>query len=270
MNGMEKNKIAAAVLLAGVLIVGLRIFATEVYDGPPHHHEEELEKIVNNRAFQIAAYDALDKPAASASAEPTGPEPILALLADADVNAGQQITKKCTTCHSFEKGGANKIGPNLWNLVGIDIASHAGYAYSDALKALAGNWDYDKLNQFFYKPAAYVEGTKMNFAGLKKDKDRANLIAYLRTLSDTPAALPTEAEIAASLPKEETAEEVNEEAESTESAMDDKTPMNDISEGIPAGRVNPTLDREKIIENGKYDGDVTDVITSEDKEKNKE
>ena len=124
-----------------------------------------------------------------------GPEPILAMLASADIDAGIKIAKKCSACHEFNADGKNKTGPMLWNIVDANMAMKEGFNYSGALASMGGTWDYNALNAFFYKPKAYVEGTKMNFAGLKKPSDRANLIAYLRSLSDAPAALPTQQEI---------------------------------------------------------------------------
>ena len=118
------------------------------------------------------------------------------MLADADIAAGQKVAKKCTACHVFEKGGQNKVGPALWNIVNAGKGQIDGYGYSEALGGFGGVWDYQSLNQFFYKPKAYISGTKMNFAGLKKPADRANLIAYLRSQADQPAALPTSDEIA--------------------------------------------------------------------------
>jgi len=122
--------------------------------------------------------------------------PILALLAEADIAAGMKLAKKCTACHVFEDGGKNKVGPVLWNIVNADKGAIDGFGYSAALAGFGGAWDYSALNAFLYKPKAYIEGTKMNFAGLKKPQDRANMIAYLRSLSAAPAALPTDAEIA--------------------------------------------------------------------------
>ena len=112
------------------------------------------------------------------------------MLAAANADAGQKVAKKCTACHSFTKGGANKVGPNLWNVVGGKPASVSGYKYSGAMSGMTVNWEYEELNKFLYKPKAYLKGTKMSFAGLKKARDRATIIAYLRSLSDNPKPLP--------------------------------------------------------------------------------
>ncbi len=118
-------------------------------------------------------------------------EPIASLLATADAAAGQKTGRVCLTCHSVEKGGGPRIGPNLWNVVNRPHASVAGFNYSKALSATkARTWTYDELNVWLSGPNAYAPGTFMTFAGLKKPEDRANVIAWLRTLSDSPAPLP--------------------------------------------------------------------------------
>jgi cytochrome c len=120
--------------------------------------------------------------------------PIGQLLAKADAKAGETVFKKCQACHSGEKGGPNKVGPDLWGVVDRPVASHEGFAYSAAMKDFSKggseHWTFDHLNHFLTAPKAYVKGTAMGFAGLKKDEERANLIAYLRSLADTPVPLP--------------------------------------------------------------------------------
>jgi len=143
----------------------------------------------------------LDKPAIAVSDEaptqtaaaapaqelpPIGPK-----LAGANVEAGKAVfMKQCFTCHTADKGGANKVGPNLWGIVGRPKASHAGFAYSSALQAKGGDWSYEDIDHMIFKPTAYVKGTKMAFAGLAKEPERADVIAYLRTMADSPKPLP--------------------------------------------------------------------------------
>ena len=112
-----------------------------------------------------------------------------ALLGGADVAKGARTFKKCKACHTVENGGKNKIGPNLWNIVNAMFGQKAGFVYSKPLKAKGGTWNYDTLDAFLAKPKAYIPGAKMAFVGVKKAKERANLIAYLRSLSDNPAPL---------------------------------------------------------------------------------
>ena len=120
--------------------------------------------------------------------------PIATLLASADAAKGETVFKKCAACHTGDNGGANKVGPNLFDLVNRPIASHAGFSYSAAMKDFAQGgsvvWDFEHLNHFLEAPKKYIAGTTMGFAGVKKETERADLIAYLRSLSDSPAALP--------------------------------------------------------------------------------
>lgn len=182
---MEFNKIFAAVLVAGI---------AASFSGFVSHKLVHPHGLTEN-AYPIEGVE-VDASAAGAKAPPKA-EPVLALLANADIAKGQQTAKVCATCHSFVKGGPNGLGPHLWDVVNHDKAAHSDYAYSPAMKDSAGNWNYASLNKFLWKPKDYVQGTKMNFVGLRKPEDRANVIAYLRTLSDSPAALPGASEIAA-------------------------------------------------------------------------
>jgi cytochrome c len=172
------NKLAAAVLSAGLLAMITGFIAHQLF----HPHVPEKP------AFEIAA--GVEAPSAQTASAPAGPQPIGPLLAKADAAAGQKIAKKCASCHTFEKGGPNKIGPNLWDVVGRKHAGHEGFSYSSVMQSMAGNWDYESLNKFIYSPKTYAKGTKMTFAGLKDDKERADVIAFLRTLSDNPKPLP--------------------------------------------------------------------------------
>ncbi len=143
----------------------------------------------------------LDKPALAvvdeapttqtAAAVPVELPPIGPKLASANVDAGKAVfMKQCFTCHTTDKGGANKVGPNLWDIVGRKKASHAGFGYSSALSAKGGDWSYEDIDHMIFKPTTYVRGTKMAFAGLPKEQERADVIAYLRTMAETPKPLP--------------------------------------------------------------------------------
>ena len=186
MSDLTVNKISAGVLCGALLIMG-SIKAGEFL--LPH---QELAE----NAYPIEVPEG----AVAASAAPAAPvqaAPILALLASADLAKGEKLAKKCTACHGFDEGGAAKVGPNLYNLINASKGRDGGYSYSAALAGLGGEWTYTELNGFLHKPKKWLEGTKMNFAGLKKPEDRANLIGWMRSLSSSPAALPTAEEIAA-------------------------------------------------------------------------
>ncbi len=188
MNSMTLNKIAAAVLLAGVVAMTTG-FVTRLihpaagggHGGGAHGEEQRV----------LAAYVKEDGADAGGPAKPAGPEPIVGLLAAADVASGEAFFKKrCTACHVATKGGPNKVGPGLYGIVGNDIATHDGFKYTDVLTGLPGNWTYQELNKFLFKPKAYAKGTKMAYAGIKKAEDRADVIAFLRSMDDAPEALP--------------------------------------------------------------------------------
>ena len=150
--------------------------------------------LVSSEKPTVAGYDlpAAEAPkAAVATAAPA--VPVADLLAKADPAKGQAGTKVCATCHSFDKGAPAKVGPNLYGVVGRAKGSVAGFAYSDAMKAKGGAWTFDDINSFITSPKTYVAGTKMGYGGEPDAGKRADIIAYLRTLSDSPVALPTAA-----------------------------------------------------------------------------
>jgi cytochrome c len=179
MGGLEWNKIFAAILVVGILVLGSSIVADMLIE------PAELKQ----NAYAIEVTDGSVAEVADPNQAPVI-DPVSPLLASASVEHGASLVKVCSSCHSFEKGGPNKVGPNLWGVVGGPHAHKDDYAYSDAMKKQVGPWDYEALNKFLYKPSLAVPGTKMGFVGYKKVEDRADVIAWLRTQADTPVPLP--------------------------------------------------------------------------------
>jgi cytochrome c len=171
MSSFEWNKIIASVLTAMIVAMASGILASQLV------RPKELEKPV----FVVAgAEQTASAPAENAAA---GPEPIAPLLAKADPKKGEQLAKVCTACHTFDKGGPNKIGPNLWGVSEEQIAAVPNYQFSNALQAdKSEKWDPEKLNKWLYNPQAFAKGTKMTFSGIPKAQDRADVIAYLESL----------------------------------------------------------------------------------------
>lgn len=173
----EANKIAGAILAAMILAMVSGIISNMLVH----------PKLLEQPAYAIAGGEAVSAGPAAAAA---GPDPVAPLFASADINAGKDKAKLCITCHSFDKGGPNRIGPNLYGIVGDEIAhDRGGFAFSEALKGKGGTWTVDNLNTWLWKPQTFARGTKMTFIGLPKAQDRANVIAYLNSLSDSPKPL---------------------------------------------------------------------------------
>lgn len=179
-RSLTLNKISAAIILA-LALAWIAGTLSESLVSPA--------KLAKN-AFVVDT-SAVASASSSTTSAPQGPSPIAPLLAKADAAAGEKSAKVCTTCHSFGKGEPAKMGPNLYGIVGLPHAHMEGFTYSDAMKALHDKpWSFEALNEFLYSPRNAVPGTKMPYAGMKNDQDRANVIAWLRTLSDSPVALP--------------------------------------------------------------------------------
>lgn len=147
--------------------------------------------------FAIAV---LDDPGGAEPVEDEGLQPITPLLASADIEAGAGVFRKCQACHVVEPGGANRTGPNLWNIVNLPAASHSDFRYSTAMEEYAAEgkiWDFEALNRFLAAPDEYIDGTSMGFAGLNRENERRDIIAWLAQQADTPFPLPTPEEAAA-------------------------------------------------------------------------
>ena len=187
MSSFELNKIVGAILVAVLALVVIGKIGDNLVTTGGGHGGGHGDGHGDGKAAMTAS---APKPKIK---EPLAP--ISGLLASASIEAGMKVAKKCAACHDVAKDGKNKIGPKLWNTVNAKRGSHDGFKYSKALLEKEGSWTYESLNAFMAKPKDYIPGTKMSFAGLKKTSDRANLIAYLRTLADMPAPLPTQAEI---------------------------------------------------------------------------
>ena len=179
MDSFELNKIVAAILIALLTIKGASLISDHLIH----------PKMLTENAFKIAGVQSTTS-STGTQTEKKGPAPIDPLLAKANAENGAIIFKKCTSCHTAEKGGPNKIGPDLYNVVNAEKGKHPGFTYSQAMEKKGGTWTYEDLNHFIYDPRTFIPGTKMSFAGLKNDQERADVIAYLRQQSDNPPPLP--------------------------------------------------------------------------------
>ena len=179
MDSFELNKIIAAVLMVALLIIGIsKISKIVFYVEKPKTtgYAVEIEQTANTSSSKTeSVVEKVD---------------IAALMSQGDLDTGMKVWKKCAACHSINKGGKNKIGPALYNVVGRQTGNVADYKYSKALTAYKKEWTFEELNGFLLKPSKWIKGTKMAFAGLRKEKDRASVIKYLNQNSDSPLTLP--------------------------------------------------------------------------------
>ena len=169
MDSFELNKIIAAILMVALLIIGIGklsevIFHVEKPKTPGYSVEIEQATVVSSQTSSQLTEDKVD---------------ITALIAMGDISTGEKVFKKCAACHSIVKGGKNNIGPALYNVVGRDVGAVGDYKYSKALASYGKAWTFEELNGYLLKPAKWIKGTKMAFAGLRKEKDRASVILYL-------------------------------------------------------------------------------------------
>ena len=179
MDSFEINKIVAAVLMVALLVIGIGklsnvIFHVEKPKTPGY--AVEVEQIITvSSSTEKAVEEKVD---------------IASLMAMGDIALGEKVFKKCAACHSIIKGGKNNIGPALYNVVGRKTGAVTDYKYSKALASFEKEWTFEELNGYLIKPAKWIKGTKMAFAGLRKEKDRASVIKYLNQNSDSPIPLP--------------------------------------------------------------------------------
>jgi cytochrome c len=178
MDGFELNKIMGAVLATCLFVLSMNIIAGAVFS--PHAPEKP--------GFIVEVPETPAAGGAQAALPPA--EPIDVRLAKADPAKGEIAAKTCLACHSFEKGGPNKVGPNLWNTVLNQRAHIQGFSYSAGMKEKGGTWDFESLDKFLANPKSEIKNTSMTFAGVKRPDSRADIIAYLNTLSDSPKPLP--------------------------------------------------------------------------------
>ena len=175
MDSFEINKIISAIIVVVVLVVGIDKLSDVIF------HVEKPKK---------PGYVVELQQVSTASATSESKIDIAALMAMGSAEEGKKVFKKCVACHSIAKGGKNKIGPALYNVVGRDVGAVGDYKYSKALASYGKAWTFEELNGYLLKPAKWIKGTKMAFAGLRKEKDRASVILYLNQNSDNPLPLP--------------------------------------------------------------------------------
>ena len=181
MDSFEINKIIAAVLLTALIVIGIGKFTDILFHvKKPEQSAYKVEGLEVDRANVVA----------EASAKTPEVVDIKALLAMGDLTHGEKVFKKCSACHMIAADGKNMIGPNLWNVIGRTAGSVSDYKYSKAMVAYAKEWSFEEMNSYLIKPQAYIKGTKMAFAGLRKEKDRASVILYMNSKGDNPKALP--------------------------------------------------------------------------------
>jgi cytochrome c len=182
MDSFELNKIIAAVLLTALIIIGIGKFTDILF-----HVEKPKES-----AYKIEGIEIANNSASSTETENKVVEvvDIKALLAMGDLGHGEKVFKKCSACHQIASGGKNMIGPNLWSVIGRTAGSVSDYKYSKAMIAYGKEWTFEEMNSYLIKPQAYVKGTKMAFAGLRKEKDRASVILFMNSKGASPKPLP--------------------------------------------------------------------------------
>ena len=180
MDSFELNKIIAAILLTVLIIIGIGKFTDVLF-----HVEKPKES-----AYKIEGLEVVSTSSAEAETKVVEAVDIKVLLAMGDLGHGEKVFKKCTACHQIASDGKNMIGPNLWSVIGRTAGSVSDYKYSKAMITYGKEWTFEEMNSYLIKPQAYVKGTKMAFAGLRKEKDRASVILFMNSKSNSPKPLP--------------------------------------------------------------------------------
>lgn len=254
MGELGLNKIFGALLATALGVFALQTLSSIVFshgsDGG-HHGEEHAEAAsMSDKMCEKFAYCVEVADAGGAGGEEEEMFDLGLLLANADVARGERTFKgKCTTCHTIEQGGSNGTGPNLYNTVGAEKAHHDGFAYSAALSGMEGEWTYEALNEWLYNPAGYARGTTMSFAGLRRDDDRINVIAYLASYTDNAPAFPDP------LPA---AGEEGEEGE----AVDAELPADGVDDMANPEQATGEVETIDAVDGtGPNDGDVGETVT---------
>lgn len=254
MGELGLNKIFGALLATALGVFALQTLSSIVFshgsDGG-HHGEEHAEAAsMSDKMCEKFAYCVEVADAGGAGGEEEEVFDLGLLLANADVARGERTFKgKCTTCHTIEQGGSNGTGPNLYNTVGAEKAHHDGFAYSAALSGMEGEWTYEALNEWLYNPAGYARGTTMSFAGLRRDDDRINVIAYLASYTDNAPAFPDP------LPA---AGEEGEEGE----AVDAELPADGVDDMANPEQATGEVETIDAVDGtGPNDGDVGETVT---------
>ena len=180
MDSFELNKVIAAVLMTALIVIGINKLGDSIF-----HVEKPKQS-----AYKVEGVELASSTAIKASPKEVVQLNIKEILALGDTTHGEKVFKKCSACHMIASGGKNMIGPNLWSVIGRTAGSVSDYKYSKAMVAYGKEWTFEEMNSYLIKPQAYVKGTKMAFAGLRKEKDRASVILFMNSKSSSPKPLP--------------------------------------------------------------------------------
>jgi cytochrome c len=250
---LEANKVIAGVLTAGVIFVGASVLSDLLYH--PTQLAEPAYPVITDETTEVAD--------AEAEAQV---EPLPVRLAAASVSDGESAFRACAACHSVEEGGANMVGPNLWGVMGADIAAHAGFNYSDALAGKEGEWTYEKMDAWLENPSDWAPGTSMSYAGISDPQNRADMIVYLRSLAAEPEPLP-EPEAAEPEDDAAAAEDASEpEAAAADTAGGDAAPADGETTAAASadGEASADAATDAVAGDAASDGETTEMAAATD------